>query len=479
QQIFVEAKVNDSAPTGMNLTNFVVVEYTDANGNSRDGKQAQANISVVQPKMSFQMRLPSTETTPRDVVTVEMRFQNKMTGPSMFAWINLTIPEHLSYLSDTSSTEGGVMTETGRWMFTDVSVGNHSFDVVLLVDNRSQDGLLLTLAASMVYTDQFGTVSETLSDIHYITVYRPEIDFIITPESVTVKLGEAFEVSVYFNNTGSRASESVWINATLPPGVRIVNDTSFEQGGTRVGANFTFENVDTGSHSYQMVIIIENGSGYVNLSFEFGYLDSDGDFLSSGTVRISAQLHKDERFEFPMILLIGIVTVASAALACGLWREESFRLRFLALFIPLYSRLRRKEVLDNEIRGMIRGYVTANPGDHFAAMREALRLKNGTLAYHLTVLEKEKIVKSIRDGKFRRFFPSEMKISETSFPSKIEEMILEIVRGTPGITLKDIASLLGVSSPTASYHIRKLKEMNLIRTERKGISVRHHLQGGP
>lgn len=479
QQIFVQAKVNDSAPVGVNLTNAVAVEYTDANGNPRLGRQAESNISVVQLRMDFQMLLPSTQITPKDDVTIEMRFQNEMTSPSAYAWINLTIPEHLSYLSDTSSGEGGSMTQTGKWQFTNVSPGNHSFEVVLLLDNQSRDGSLLTLNAIMVYTDQFGTILGTIGSVGDITAHRPEIDVVFRPESVKARRGEAVELSVYFNNTGSRASERVWINATLHPYVQIVNDTSFEQGGTRVRANFTFENVDIGSHSFQMVIIIVDGSGRVNLSFEFAYLDSDGDFLSSGAVRISAQLLKDEQSEFPLFLLIGIATAASAALVSGLWREESFRLRFLAFFIPLYSRLRRKEVLDNEIRGMIRGYVTANPGDHFAAMREALRLKNGTLAYHLTVLEKERIVKSIRDGKFRRIFPSGMKISETSFPSRIEEMILEIIGGTPGITLKDIASLLGVSSPTASYHIRKLKEMNLIRTERKGISVRHHLQEGP
>lgn len=479
QQIFIQARVNDSAPVGENLTNIVVAEFTDANGNPMGVDQAQANVSVVQAKMNLEMWLPSAETTPVDSVVIEMRFQNEMTAPSKFVWMNLTIPEHMIYLSDTSFTEGGIMTQTGKWLFTNVSAGNHSFEVVLLVDNQSHDGSLFTLSASMAYTNQFGVILGTIGDIEQLTVRRPEINIVFRPENVRVGRGDAFELSVYFNNTGSRASQRVWINATLPSDARIVDDTSSEQGGTREGTNFTFENVDAGSHSFQMVIVIDNGPGYVNFSFEFGYLDSDGDFLSASKVSISAQLLKDERFEFPILFVIGIIAIASAALVSAYRFEESFKFRFLTVFIPLYSRLRREEVLDNEIRGMIRGYVLANPGDHFAAIRKALALKNGTLAYHLTVLEKENIVKSVRDGKFRRFFPSEMRILETSFPSKIEEMILEIIGDTPGITVKDIASLLGVSSPTASYHIGKLKEMSLVRGEREGMSVRHYLNRGP
>ena len=188
------------------------------------------------------------------------------------------------------------------------------------------------------------------------------------------------------------------------------------------------------------------------------------------------QLLKDERFESPIVIVVGVLMTAFVAFASAFKLEQTFRFRFLGLIIPLYSRLRRKEVLDNEKRGMIRGYIIANPGDHFTAIRKALDLKNGTLAYHLTVLEKEDIVISVRDGKFRRFFPAGMKLSEAAYPSKIEESILDIIRETPGITLKDIASLLGASSPTVRYHIRKLEEMNLVRKERYGISVKHYVE---
>ncbi len=48
---------------------------------------------------------------------------------------------------------------------------------------------------------------------------------------------------------------------------------------------------------------------------------------------------------------------------------------------------------------------------------------------------------------------------------------MEIIRETPGISQKDIASLLGVSSPTVNYHMDGLLKQGIVRAERKGIRV--------
>lgn len=47
------------------------------------------------------------------------------------------------------------------------------------------------------------------------------------------------------------------------------------------------------------------------------------------------------------------------------------------------------ELLNYETRDMIRGYVIANPGNHFNSIKAALKLRNNTLAHHLGILERE------------------------------------------------------------------------------------------
>ena len=86
------------------------------------------------------------------------------------------------------------------------------------------------------------------------------------------------------------------------------------------------------------------------------------------------------------------------------------------------------------------------------------------------------MIKSVKDGKYRRFFPMGMRIADRAFPTKIEKLILDIVEETPGVTQKDIASQLGMSQPTISYHITKLRKAKRLRTEKHGMSMRHFLE---
>ena len=67
------------------------------------------------------------------------------------------------------------------------------------------------------------------------------------------------------------------------------------------------------------------------------------------------------------------------------------------------ARIKDKEVLDNRIRGRIFRYITGNPGAHYNRIRTALGLNNGTLSYHLDVLEKKEYIMSVQDG-YRRYY---------------------------------------------------------------------------
>ncbi|HEV8594112.1 MAG TPA: winged helix-turn-helix transcriptional regulator, partial [Thermoplasmata archaeon] len=172
------------------------------------------------------------------------------------------------------------------------------------------------------------------------------------------------------------------------------------------------------------------------------------------------------------------LAIASTTLALGAFlATERGKSAFFLMFVPLYSRLQKEHVLDHETRGMIRGYIVANPGDHYNAIKEALELPNGTLAYHLQVLQKEMIVKSVKDGKFRRFYPMEMRMPEGGEPTKIQRVILDLIRTNPGITPRDAAGLLGLTSSTVSYHLERLEELERIEHRREGISKRLYVKG--
>jgi predicted transcriptional regulator len=147
------------------------------------------------------------------------------------------------------------------------------------------------------------------------------------------------------------------------------------------------------------------------------------------------------------------------------------RVKLLVALAPLYSKIRKEEVLDQFVRGQVFGYVQANPGDHYSSIRETLRLKNGTLAYHLRTLEREDFIFSRMDGIYRRYYPSGADPARVARKGNLKEThsrMLELIESGPGITPKELAVRLGTSHQVASYHIRLLARRGRIRIETKG-----------
>ena len=159
------------------------------------------------------------------------------------------------------------------------------------------------------------------------------------------------------------------------------------------------------------------------------------------------------------------LTVSILALFGG---TEVGRYAFLTIiFLPLYTKIKKDRVLDHYLRGKIHGYIIANPGEHYNAIKDQLEITNGALSYHLRVLEREGYVRSRMDGIFKRFYPADMKLPTTQRNiSSFQEVILTIVKNNQGLSQKDIAKRIGASSQVINYHIKIMEEADLIRVDR-------------
>ena len=146
----------------------------------------------------------------------------------------------------------------------------------------------------------------------------------------------------------------------------------------------------------------------------------------------------------------------------------------MALLTPLLSRVKgtREDLLT---RGRIMGYLEANAGIHFSALRDALGLANGVTAYHLQVLEAREDVYSWRDGKLRRYAPSGISKSELGrIKSPIigtRLAILEVLAdsGTLGVSGSEIRKKTMISRQLLSHHLAELRKSDIIEpaSERK------------
>ena len=146
----------------------------------------------------------------------------------------------------------------------------------------------------------------------------------------------------------------------------------------------------------------------------------------------------------------------------------------MALLTPLLSRLKgtREDLLT---RGRIMGYLEANAGIHFSALRDALGLANGVTAYHLQVLEAREDVYSWRDGKLRRYAPygiSKSELGQIKNPIIGTRLaILEVLAdsGTLGVSGSEIRKKTMISRQLLSHHLAELRKSDIIEpaSERK------------
>ena len=166
----------------------------------------------------------------------------------------------------------------------------------------------------------------------------------------------------------------------------------------------------------------------------------------------------------PLLIFIGGSLLSSVFI--GSLFFEFLRVLFIVAFLtPLIVRKKH----DNErTRGRVLGFIEANAGIHFSALRDGLGLANGVTAYHLQILEKEGYVLSWRDGKLRRYAVS------TINPNEIDSIksplvgtrlaILQVLSQSKalGLSGKEIREQLEISRQLLSHHLRVLNRSGLI-----------------
>lgn len=130
-------------------------------------------------------------------------------------------------------------------------------------------------------------------------------------------------------------------------------------------------------------------------------------------------------------------------------------------------------ILDSYYRNEIYDIVSNNPGIHF---REIVRMSEkqlGTVQYHLKILTKSKFISFLNFGKYKCYFKfGEFNILNIIKRRPILGEIYNILSKKDFVSAKEIRDLLNLSSQRLSYHIKILKNLNLI--EEKIIKVQKY-----
>jgi uncharacterized membrane protein/DNA-binding MarR family transcriptional regulator len=221
----------------------------------------------------------------------------------------------------------------------------------------------------------------------------------------------------------------------------------------------------------EVVLYMVPDHGLRTLSLEVDPADEIREISEANNMakrRIRVRAAPEEPLVSPGVAQASVVAIITLSALGALGGTEAGRYAlFSLLLIPLYTKIKKDKVLDHYLRGKIHGYIIANPGEHYNAIKEQLEVTNGALSYHLRVLEREGYVRSRMDGIYKRFYPSDMKLPTNQRNiSSFQEVILTIVKNNQGLSQKDIAKRIGASSQVINYHIKTMEEAGLIEVDR-------------
>jgi len=174
---------------------------------------------------------------------------------------------------------------------------------------------------------------------------------------------------------------------------------------------------------------------------------------------------------------------ALGSLALGSIFFEVMRVSVLiALVSPLLARMKKNRE-DLLTRGRLLGFLEANPGIHFSALRDGLGLANGVTAYHLHTLESAGQVISWRDGKLRRYAVSSLTQEEVS---RIKNpiigtrlAILEVLSGSGNIGMsgRELQEKLEISRQLLSHHLMELRNGDYVEAASAARRPKWRLSG--
>ncbi|MFX0034398.1 MAG: winged helix-turn-helix transcriptional regulator [Candidatus Hermodarchaeota archaeon] len=179
--------------------------------------------------------------------------------------------------------------------------------------------------------------------------------------------------------------------------------------------------------------------------------------------------------KYPIIEKLYAKCIAKLSYKKGYSKEEIFLgIRSLEAknWIVTNERRTKLEILSNEKLVKILDFIKNNPGIHARddKIEEELEITRTPFLKHVMTLERFNLIRSKKIGKTLHYFLSDMPDDYDKFKviflNPLIPKILEELFKDEEISVSQIGENLDMYSGTILYHIKKLKELNLIRTTR-------------
>ncbi|NVM43780.1 MAG: winged helix-turn-helix transcriptional regulator [Candidatus Lokiarchaeota archaeon] len=188
--------------------------------------------------------------------------------------------------------------------------------------------------------------------------------------------------------------------------------------------------------------------------------------------------------KFPIIEKLYAKSIAKLAYKKGYSKEEIFlSIRSLEEknWIVTNERRTKLEILNNEKLVKILKFIENNPGIHARNEKIELELEITRTPFlkHIMTLERFKLIRSKKIGKSLHYFladvPEDYDKYKVIFSNPLIPKIIEEIFKDEGIAISRIGEILDVYSGTIQYYMKKLKDLDLIKSAKTQKEQKIHV----
>lgn len=209
---------------------------------------------------------------------------------------------------------------------------------------------------------------------------------------------------------------------------------------------------------------------YTNIYF--GDLSGDYDFLQGpGPEKIGY-------WELPIMIILILIVIG---LISSIFYTVKLFLSGKISFIYGLSKIKKKDILENESRRKVYDTILQNPGIQLCEIEKLTGFTNKNSEYHIKKLLSYSLIVYKQTSRGKGYFQNsntyslKEKIVYMHSKNPTEKRIIEIIHENPGITRKELSGVIKISAPSVSWYITGLTNDNILKKERVGTRVHYYI----
>ncbi|MFQ5909327.1 MAG: hypothetical protein ACE5IJ_01230, partial [Thermoplasmata archaeon] len=198
------------------LTNYVLLQYQDNNGNQMPDEEDTASVTVTAPVMTFSKSVDVQYADPGDSITYTISYENVGTGVATDVVIVDIIPDFTTYVSS-DPVYDQMSGQTLTWNVGTIQPNaGGTIALVVEVDAGTPDETVLTNTATLNYDDANGNPYPEMSDSASTTVTAPIMTLSKAADVQYADPGDSITYTITYHNGGTGIATDVTVVDRIP-----------------------------------------------------------------------------------------------------------------------------------------------------------------------------------------------------------------------------------------------------------------------